>query len=111
MSIQLIDNVQVNSAVPLDSRFVVGPSNFYTHRDLIPYKYAGMRIWDLNDSLPYYWTGTTYSSENTVAITGNGTVARIPKFTLTTVLGDSLITDNGTNVGIGTTSPAEKLLY
>lgn len=101
MSIQLVDNFQLNSSLPLDSRFVVGPQCFYTHRDFIPYKYAGMRIWDLNDSLPYYWTGTTYSSENTVAITGVGTVARIPKFTLTTVLGDSLITDNGTNVGVG----------
>ena len=101
MSIQLVDNFQVNIANPIDSRFVVGPSCFYTHRDLIPYKYAGMRIWDLNDTLPYYWTGTTYSSENTVAITGNGTVARIPKFTLTTGLGDSLMTDDGTYVGIG----------
>ena len=101
MSIQLVDNFQVNTANPIDSRFVVGPSCFYTHRDLIPYKYAGMRIWDLNDTLPYYWTGTTYSSENTVAITGNGTVARIPKFTLTTGLGDSLMTDDGTYVGIG----------
>ncbi len=112
MSIQLVDNFQLNSSLPLDSRFVVGPSCFYTHRDLIPYKYAGMRIWDLNDSLPYYWTGTTYSSENTVAITGNGTVARIPKFTLTTVLGDSLITDSGVNIGIGyvdETFAAEKL--
>jgi len=101
MSIQLVDNFQVNTANPIDNRFVVGSSCFYTHRDLIPYKYAGMRIWDLNDTLPYYWTGTTYSSENTVAITGNGTVARIPKFTLTTGLGDSLMTDNGTYVGIG----------
>ena len=42
-------------------------------------------------------------------ITGTGTTNYVPKFTGTTSLGDSSIFDNGTNVGIGTTSPAEKL--
>ena len=42
-------------------------------------------------------------------ITGTGTTNRLPKFTGASTLGNSLIFDNGTNVGIGTTSPAARL--
>ena len=42
-------------------------------------------------------------------VTGSGTVNYLPKFTSTSVLGNSLIFDNGTNVGIGTNTPAAKL--
>ena len=42
-------------------------------------------------------------------VSGTGTTNYIPKFTSSTALGNSLIYDNGTNVGIGTTSPAAKL--
>jgi hypothetical protein len=101
MSTQLVDNFQVNTTKPIDSRFVVGPGTFYLTRNDIVYKYPGLRIWDLNDSIPYVWDGSSWISENTVAISGVGTVARIPKFTLSTVVGDSLITDSGTYVGVG----------
>jgi trimeric autotransporter adhesin len=43
-----------------------------------------------------------------VSSTAN-TVNRVAKFTATDTLGDSLIFDNGTNVGIGTTTPTDKL--
>lgn len=39
----------------------------------------------------------------------NGTTNYVSKFTSATTLGNSQIFDNGTNVGIGTTSPSEKL--
>lgn len=42
-------------------------------------------------------------------IGGSGTTNYISKFTSGTALGNSQIFDNGTNVGIGTTSPSEKL--
>jgi len=42
-------------------------------------------------------------------VSGSGTTNYISKFTASGVLGNSLIWDNGTNVGIGNTSPAYKL--
>lgn len=42
-------------------------------------------------------------------MSGTGTANYLPKFTGATTLGNSLIYDNGTNVGIGTASPSEKL--
>jgi hypothetical protein len=42
-------------------------------------------------------------------LTGTGTTNYIPKFTGTSTLGNSLIFDDGTNVGIGTTSPQREL--
>ena len=42
-------------------------------------------------------------------ITGTGTANYLPKFTSSGTIGNSLIYDNGTNVGIGTTSPSQKL--
>tara|TARA_R110000868_G_scaffold3103_2_gene20699 strand:- start:9898 stop:11313 length:1416 start_codon:yes stop_codon:yes gene_type:complete len=40
------------------------------------------------------------------AITGTGTTNYLPKFTGASALGNSLLFDNGTNVGIGTATPA-----
>ncbi len=53
-------------------------------------------------------------ANGTIALTSNiptvsGTTNYLPKFTGTSAIGNSLIYDNGTNVGIGTTSPSSKL--
>ncbi|MCA6513872.1 MAG: hypothetical protein IM569_13540, partial [Chitinophagaceae bacterium] len=48
-------------------------------------------------------------SANALRTTGSGTTNRIPKFTSSTAIGNSQLFDNGTNVGIGTTSPSTKL--
>ena len=42
-------------------------------------------------------------------VDGSGTANYITKWTDADTIGDSIIFDNGTNVGIGTTSPVEKL--
>jgi hypothetical protein len=41
-------------------------------------------------------------------ISGSGTANYVPKFTASQTVGNSLIFDNGTNVGIGTATPQEK---
>ena len=109
MSIQLVDNFYLNSSKPLDNRFVVGSQSFYTNRHDIDWKYVGMRVWDLNDGIPYVWDGSTYSSENSVSISGSGTVNKIPKFSTSTTVTDSLIYDDGTYVGIGNNTPVYNL--
>jgi hypothetical protein len=106
----IIDNFQVNIDAPIDNRFVVGGTNsFYSNRDLIKHKYQGLRIWDLtpNNSGPYYWTGATWSSENSVGVLVDGTTEQnyIPRFTGTTVLGKSLLYQNTSfEIGIGLTN-------
>jgi len=50
---------------------------------------------------------TTGNSATTSAV--SGTVNYIPKFTSSNAIGNSLIFDNGTNIGIGTSSPTQKL--
>jgi hypothetical protein len=42
-------------------------------------------------------------------VTGSGTTNYIPKFTSSSAIGNSQIFDNGTNVGIGTATPTQKL--
>ncbi|MCM2339341.1 MAG: DUF5011 domain-containing protein [Burkholderiales bacterium] len=53
--------------------------------------------------------GSYYQTALTNPVTGTGTTNYLSKFTGTSTLGNSLIFDNGTNVGIGTTAPTQKL--
>jgi hypothetical protein len=48
----------------------------------------------------------TYTLSGLGGVSGSGTTNYVPKWTGSTALGNSLIFDNGTNVGIGTTSPS-----
>jgi hypothetical protein len=51
---------------------------------------------------------TTFNNKQnalTNPVTGTGTTNYLPKFTGTSTIGNSLVFDNGTNVGIGTASP------
>jgi hypothetical protein len=43
------------------------------------------------------------------SVTGSGTTNYVPKWTSSSDIGNSLIFDDGTNVGIGTTTPSRKL--
>ncbi len=57
------------------------------------------------------WNGSSWEPQTPASsgIGGSGTINFIPKWTGGTTLGNSQIYDNGTNVGIGTTSPGYKL--
>ena len=55
---------------------------------------------------------TTFNNKQsalTNPVTGTGTTNYLPKFTGTSTIGNSLVFDNGTNVGIGTATPNELL--
>jgi hypothetical protein len=103
----IIDHFQINNANPIENRIVVGGTSFYQTRDLIQYKYPGLRTWDLNDNSPYYWTGAEWLSENSTSVKFDNTVdiGFIPKFTTTkSTLGKSIIYESGNvngNIGIG----------
>jgi len=112
MPIQLIDNFDLQSGSPIDNRFVVGGGSYYQNREQIPWKYPGMRIWDLNDNTPYVWTGSTYSSENTlgsVSTFGSPNPGYIAKFGISNTIGSSIIFDDGTNIGIANAVPSYRL--
>lgn len=103
MPTQIIDNFDLNSPKPIDNRFVVGSQSFYVNKDLIPFKYPGMRVWDLNQGVygvPYVWTGTTFSNESSSGVSGGGSVGYIPGYTGVSTLGNSLIYQSGTQLNI-----------
>jgi hypothetical protein len=55
---------------------------------------------------------TTFNNKQnalTNPVTGTGTTNYLPKFTGASTIGNSQVFDNGTNVGIGTATPTEKL--
>jgi hypothetical protein len=125
MSIITIDNFQVNISNPIDNRFVVGsqsitsggiyPTPFYKYKEDISYKYPGLRIWDFNENVPYFWNGSAWINENTTgaivenAASGSGTgfFSYLAKFkNNTTLLTKSWIYDTGSNIGIGLTGSA-----
>jgi hypothetical protein len=55
-------------------------------------------------------TGTSWiAAPSGGGISGSGTTNYVPKFTGASAIGNSQIFDNGTNVGIGTTTPSAKL--
>ena len=58
---------------------------------------------------PYNATNPDGYTTNTGTVTGTGTTNYLSKFTSSSAIGDSLVFDNGTNVGIGTASPSYKL--
>ncbi len=61
------------------------------------------------DSAAVGESGEVPIDEPQALIDGTGTTNFVPKFNGSTVIGNSQIFDNGTNVGIGTTTPTNKL--
>lgn len=103
MPIQIIDNFNLGADKPIDNRLVVGPNQFYTDKDDIDNKYIGLRIWDINDDSSYIWKGTAWELETSGTGTGTvgpGTTSYIPKFTSSTTIGDSIISESSGEISI-----------
>jgi len=92
MAIQIIDGFQVNIASPIDNRIVASGS---TARNAIPYKYHGLRVFDISNNIPYVWNGSSWVSENASGIVGSGTSTFFPLFTSSNVVGDSILYQDG----------------
>jgi hypothetical protein len=67
------------------------------------------KVTNLNADLLDGLSSAAFQTVLTNPITGTGTTNYLPKFTGSSALGDSLIFDNGTNIGIGTATPSAKL--
>lgn len=104
MAIQIIDGFQVNTASPIDNRIVASGS---TARNAIPYKYEGLRVFDTSDSIPYVWLNGAWVSENASGIVASGTTTNyIPVLNGTNLVGNSVIYQSGSNIGVNTISPS-----
>jgi hypothetical protein len=106
------------------SQFIVGDNIITLNANSPVKRFAGLEMNDsgssakssfLWDSLGNYFFisgSTTTNSQNKVIVgpsnNSNLTTNYVAKATAGNTLGDSVIYDNGTNVGIGTTSPATK---
>ncbi len=108
MSIQLVDNFQLNSAIPIDTRIVASGS---VERDAIQYKYEGLRVYDLSNNSPYVWINGGWFGENSLSIYGFGAPNYIVKYsgsgtTPVNTISQSIITEQNVfgedRVGIGT---------
>jgi hypothetical protein len=108
MSIQLVDNFQLNSAIPIDTRIVASGS---AERDAIQYKYEGLRVYDLSNNSPYVWINGGWFGENSLSIYGFGAPNYIVKYsgsgtTPVNTISQSIITEQNVfgedRVGIGT---------
>ena len=100
MSIQIITGFSLNSTEPIDTRIVASGS---TGRDAIPYKYQGLRVFDLSNNRPYVYVGATWSAEVNGQI--SGLTGSIAKFTTSNTIGDSNIYSSQLSVGINTSNP------
>lgn len=103
MSIQIIDNFQINKAIPIDSRIVASGSS---ERNAIVYKYTGLKVFDTSDNNTYVWYNSTWNLDaggggGGGGLSGTGTTGYLAQFTAPASLGDSLIWQDGTTVGIG----------
>jgi len=97
-------------SVPLDFGDYFRGDALWLEIEVAPYKsgtYTRLSPRQELTPAPYAMYATTAESV-AGGISGSGTANRVPKFTATRTIGNSTIYDNGTNVGIGTTSPLER---
>ena len=104
MSIQIIDGFQVNTALPIDNRIVASGS---AARNVIPFKYEGLRVFDTSDRIPYVYLNNNWVSENASGILGSGSASRIPLYSSSNVVSNSWFYQSGLNIstvdaGLGT---------
>ena len=117
MAIQIIDGFQVNTALPIDNRIVASGS---TARNAIPYKYHGLRVFDISNNIPYVWNGASWISENASGIVGSGTTDYFPLYTSSNVISNSLLyqyngiiktADNGNGADLAQIDPEYGTVY
>jgi hypothetical protein len=98
------------STLPGAGRILVGDGTGYTLMNLTAGD--GITLTNSSQALTYALDGTVCRISGnctSLGIIGSGTTNYLPKFASSGAIGNSLVFDNGTNVGIGTTSPEQRL--
>jgi hypothetical protein len=106
MPINIADQFKVNVALPIDSRIVASGSN----KDLIQFKYDGLRVFDTTNRLTYIWNATT-STFSVADINGSGQTNYMTRWSSTGLTSSGIYYAVGSsinkgNVGINTVFPA-----
>lgn len=105
MSINIIDNFSVNVAKPIDAKIIASGS---VARWAIPYRYDGLKVYDLSDRKTYVWniSSATWSVDHQI-IVGDGYVPKyqssLDGFT------NSVLFSTASSVGVNTTIPKSTL--
>jgi len=112
MSIQIIDGFKLNSNTPIDSRIVTSGT---ASRNSMQYKYNGLRVFDTVQLISFVWINNNWIKDNesgggVVFATGTGAEDYLLKSATGGKFGNSIIFDNGTNVGIGTNVTDQRLV-
>ena len=105
MPINIADQFKVNVSLPIDSRIVASGSN----KDLIQFKYDGLRVFDTSNRLTYIWNATT-STFSVADINGSGQTNYMTRWSSTGLTSSGIYYAVGSsinkgNVGINTSSP------
>ena len=95
--------------------YVSGSTTYIRVKDSVAAPSGGTRTFVGNVNVTSGFTANTISAATyynlpySGTVNGGGTVNYVSKWTGNTALGDSIIYDDGTNVGIGTNTPSSKL--
>jgi hypothetical protein len=109
MAMQIIDGFKVTAAVPIDDRTVVNGVQDRQNLVINNLAYEGLRVFDKSNGLSYVYYNNAWVAENSSGISGSGSANKIPVFTGPGTISDSIITYYNNNIGIGTSTPSEKL--
>ncbi len=108
-----LDGAAANASAMLDvqstNKGLLIPRMTGTNRGNIVTPATGLLVYQTDAPVGFYFYNGTSWTRISAGIDASGTQNYISKFTGSNSLGNSLIYDNGTNVGIGTSSPGAKL--
>jgi hypothetical protein len=89
------------------TRGFLPPRMTTTQRDAIASPATGLQIYNTTTNANNYYDGTAWVSQQSVItnpVTGTGTTNYLPKWTSGSAIGNSIVQDNGSSVGIGVSS-------